>query len=237
MWLIMNTSLKFISQEVVSVIHLFPLFRRRFPFSGGYPTISDHRNQAKMAASGDKSPEPAAAAASPSSRHWMDRIFYPTILAGIIGSGVGLVSKHGKVHGLGNISATYATNFAIVTGCYCGAREFVRVSRRSDPDDLLNSAIAGLGSGALLGRLQAGQVGAIRYSIIFSVVGTTVDYATIKLLPMLQSYRESVSNKEIKLPDWSPIQVLDEEALAKKRAREQQLLAQRNIAITENKSQ
>ncbi|KAL9264910.1 hypothetical protein AKJ16_DCAP21291 [Drosera capensis] len=190
-----------------------------------------------MAASGDKSPEPAAAAASPSSRHWMDRIFYPTILAGIIGSGVGLVSKHRKVHGLGNISATYATNFAIVTGCYCGAREFVRVSRRSDPDDLLNSAIAGLGSGALLGtEFSAGQVGAIRYSIIFAVVGTTVDYATIKLLPMLQRYRESVSNKEIKLPNWSPIQVLDEEAIAKKRAREQQLLAQRNIAITENES-
>lgn len=35
-----------------------------------------------------------------------------------------------------------------------GAREFVRVSRRSEPDDLMNSAIAGFGTGALLGRLQ-----------------------------------------------------------------------------------
>lgn len=42
------------------------------------------------------------------------------ICAGIVGGGVGLVSKHRKVHGLSNISATYATNFAIVTGCYCG---------------------------------------------------------------------------------------------------------------------
>ncbi|KAL9255500.1 hypothetical protein AKJ16_DCAP01464 [Drosera capensis] len=107
-----------------------------------------------MTASGDKSQEPAAAPASPSSRDWMDRILYPTILAGIIGSGVGLVSKHRKVHGLGTISAAYATNFAIVAGCYCGVREFVQVSRRSEPDDLLNSTIAGLGSGALLGRLQ-----------------------------------------------------------------------------------
>lgn len=35
-----------------------------------------------------------------------------------------------------------------------GAREFVRVSRKAEPDDLLNSAIAGFGSGAILGRLQ-----------------------------------------------------------------------------------
>lgn len=39
---------------------------------------------------------------------------------GIAGGGVGLVSKYRKVHGLANISATYAANFAIVTACYCG---------------------------------------------------------------------------------------------------------------------
>lgn len=38
--------------------------------------------------------------------------------------------------------------------CMTGAREFVRASRTSKPDDLLNSAIGGFGSGALLGRLQ-----------------------------------------------------------------------------------
>lgn len=37
---------------------------------------------------------------------------------------------------------------------WTGAREFVRVSRKTGPDDLVNSAIAGFGSGALLGRLQ-----------------------------------------------------------------------------------
>jgi hypothetical protein len=41
-------------------------------------------------------------------------------LAGIVGGGAGLISRHRKVHGLKNISATYATNLAIVTGCYCG---------------------------------------------------------------------------------------------------------------------
>jgi hypothetical protein len=30
------------------------------------------------------------------------------------------MSRHRKVHGLANISATYASNLAIVTGCYCG---------------------------------------------------------------------------------------------------------------------
>ncbi|KAJ7950478.1 Mitochondrial import inner membrane translocase subunit Tim17/Tim22/Tim23 family protein [Quillaja saponaria] len=171
-----------------------------------------------------------------SSHSWKESIFIPTLLAGLVGAGTGLVSKHRKVHGLANISATYATNFAIVSGCYCGAREFVRVTRKTGPDDLLNSAIAGFGSGALLGRLQGGQLGAVRYSIIFAVVGTAADFATLKLKPVLGSYAESVSraNKNsgnkgdwLKWPEWLPIQVLDDEAMAAKQAREQKFLAQR----------
>ncbi|MBA0674495.1 hypothetical protein Goari_016089, partial [Gossypium aridum] len=96
------------------------------------------------------SPSPS----SSTSVDWRRRILIPTILAGVAGGGVGLVSKHRKVYGLANISATYATNFAIVTGCYCGAREFVTATRKTGPDDLLNSAIAGFGTGAILGRLQ-----------------------------------------------------------------------------------
>ncbi|CAK9182041.1 unnamed protein product [Ilex paraguariensis] len=197
-------------------------------------------------ASGDKTLDEATSSSSSSSpspsssENWKGRILIPTFLAGIAGGGVGLVSKHRKVHGLANISATYATNFAIVTGCYCGAREFVRRSRNSQPDDLLNSAIAGFGSGAVLGHLQGGQIAAIRYSIIFAVVGTTVDFATLKLKPKLKSFQESVlgnsggSQKNgggLRLPEWSPIQVLDEEALAAKRAREQQLNAHRNVNL------
>ena len=37
---------------------------------------------------------------------------------------------------------------------FSGAREFVRATRASTPDDLMNSALAGFGSGAILGRLQ-----------------------------------------------------------------------------------
>ncbi|GFZ13477.1 mitochondrial import inner membrane translocase subunit Tim17/Tim22/Tim23 family protein [Actinidia rufa] len=174
---------------------------------------------------------------SSSSKGWKERILIPTILAGIAGGGFGLVSKHRKAHGLANISGTYATNFAIVAGCYCGAREFVRATRESTPDDLMNSALAGFGSGAILGRLQGGHKGQVRYSIIFTVVGTAVDFATLQLKPALESYRESMigsndsSQKHggwLRLPEWSPIQVLDEEALAAKKAREQKLYAQRN---------
>lgn len=184
-------------------------------------------------------PEEAYPHPSSSSDSWKDRILVPTLLAGIAGGGYGLVSRHRKVHGLANISATYAANFAIVAGCYCGAREFVRASRKSEPDDLLNSAIAGFGSGAILGRLQAGQLGAIRYSIIFAVVGTTVDYAALNLKPALENFRESVKgNSEktggwLKLPEWSPIRVLDEEALAAKKAREDKLRAQTNLHMKE----
>ncbi|KAL8129286.1 hypothetical protein V2J09_018441 [Rumex salicifolius] len=190
-----------------------------------------------MATPADITPDiPAPSSPSSHGWNWKQRIFYPTLLAGVAGGAVGLVSRHRKVYGLSNISATYATNLAIVAGCYCGARELVRVSRKSEPGDLWNSAIGGFGSGALLGRLQGGQRGAMRYSVIFAVVGTTFDYATVKLLPIMESYRNSMSNKELKLPDWSPIQILDEEALAAKRAREQQFAAQKAITIREKES-
>ncbi|CAL9023209.1 unnamed protein product [Prunus brigantina] len=180
------------------------------------------------------SDDPKAIEAEPPSSSWKERIVFPTLLAGIVGGGAGLVSKHRKVVGLPTSCATYAANFVIVTACYCGAREYVSVTRKNGPDDLVNSAIAGFGTGAVLGRLQGGRIGAVRYSIIFSVVGTTVDYATIKLRPVLKSYKESMLGSNdgknagwLKMPDWSPIKVLDEEALAAKQAREKQMYAQR----------
>ncbi|KAL0418011.1 UNVERIFIED_CONTAM: hypothetical protein Sradi_1214600 [Sesamum radiatum] len=102
------------------------------------------------------------------------------------------------------------------------AREFVRVSRTGKPDDLLNSVIGGFGSGAILGRLQGGQLGAVRYSVVFAVVGTAVDYATLKLKPAVSKFTEK-KDDWLKLPEWSPIKVLDDEAVAAKRAREQQI--------------
>ncbi|XP_074268496.1 uncharacterized protein LOC141591902 [Silene latifolia] len=167
---------------------------------------------------------------------WRERIFYPTLLGGIVGGAIGAMSKHRKVHGVANMSATYATNFAIVSGVYCGAREFVRVTRKSEHGDLINSALGGFCSGAVLGRLQGGQHGAVRYSIVFAVVGTGVDYATLKLQPLAKSYYDSLFASDLKLPEWSPIQILDEEALAAKRAREEQLRAQRAITISNKES-
>lgn len=161
------------------------------------------------------------------SEGWKERIFIPTILAGIIGGGAGLISKRRKAYGVANLSATYATNLSIVTGCYCGARELVRETRASTPDDLVNSMLGGFASGAILGRLQGGPAGAVRYSIVFAIAGTVLDFAAMQLQPFLQRYRELTS--EWRLPEWSPIQVLDEEAAAAKRAREQQLYAQKTV--------
>lgn len=80
--------------------------------------------------------------------------------------------------------------------------------------------------------LLGGQRGALRYSVIFAVVGTTVDYATLRLAPIIRNFRESHKDGDwLKLPEWSPIQVLDEEALAEKKAREQKLYAQTQQAL------
>lgn len=57
-------------------------------------------------------------------------------------------------------------------------------------------------------------------------MGTACDYAFLRAKPMLESFRDMDS---IKLPEWSPIQILDEEAIAKKKAQEQKLLAERSF--------
>ena len=63
-------------------------------------------------------------------------------------------------------------------------------------------------------------------------MGTTLDYATIRLKPHFNKFLDTIRqnvNSDWTLPEWSPIQVLDEEALAAKRAREEQLYSQKVI--------
>lgn len=66
---------------------------------------------------------------------------------------------------------------------FSGAREFVRVVRKSEPDDLVNSAVAGFGSGALLGRLQ----GRFLISITFICLRVFMDapYAILIIYPLI----------------------------------------------------
>lgn len=79
-----------------------------------------------------------------------------------------------------------------------------------------------------------GQIGAVRYSILFAAVGTTVDYAALKLKPVVSRFIEE-KDSWFKLPEWSPIRVLDDEAVAAKRAREQEIY--RNVHnLNEEKS-
>lgn len=78
--------------------------------------------------------------------------------------------------------------------------------------------------------ISGGVPGAIRYSIGIALVGTGVDFAAIKLRPVFKNMYESVAGDDKKdswfrWPEWLPIQVLDEEAQAAKRAREENLRA------------
>lgn len=79
--------------------------------------------------------------------------------------------------------------------------------------------------------ITGGPAGAIRYSIGIAIVGTAVDFAAIKLRPIFKDMYDSVVAGDekkkggFKWPEWLPIQVLDEEALAAKRAREEALRA------------
>lgn len=181
----------------------------------------------------DEVKSPKIKASSSFNNGWQRRITIPTILAGLAGGTFGLVSKSKRP-----LAANYAANFAVITGCYCGMRELARDARASEPDDLFNSVIGGVASGALLGRLQGGQLGAIRYALVFSTVGTAVDYTTLKLRPHLRVMKNTAeemwSDSSLwKVPEWSPIQILDEEALAAKKAKEDKLHAMRRYGKTE----
>lgn len=69
--------------------------------------------------------------------------------------------------------------------------------------------------------ISAGPLGAVRYSVMFAVIGTAVDYATSKIMPAINELKEK--DDWLVLPEWSPIKILDEEALAAKRAREEKI--------------
>ena len=76
-----------------------------------------------------------------------------------------------------------------------------------------------------------GHFGAVKYAVTFAAAGTALDYAALKLGPEWHALKEHLSGKKdwFTLPEWSPLQVLDEEALAKKKAREEKLFAQRAL--------
>ena len=70
----------------------------------------------------------------------------------------------------------------------------------------------------------------MKYAVTLAVAGTAMDYAAMKLSPQWRDWKEqlSVDTKDwFTVPEWLPIQVLDEEALAKKREREEMVFGQR----------
>ncbi|KAL6851409.1 hypothetical protein ACP4OV_020342 [Aristida adscensionis] len=170
-------------------------------------------------------------ATAPFSPDCRERIVVPAAAAGLVGAGFGLLSRHRARLGAARAAVAYAANLAIAAGCYGGARELARDARASTPDDPMNSVVGGLASGAVLGRIQGGHFGAVKYAVTFAAVGTALDYAALKLSPQWLALKAHLSEKKdwFALPEWSPIQVLDEEALAKKKAREEKLFAQRAL--------
>lgn len=176
------------------------------------------------------------------SRGWQQRIYIPTLAAGVVGGGAGILSGILKGHSISKLGIPFAVNSAIVTSCFCGARELARELRVAEPEDPINSLLGGIASGGLLGRLRGGQPRAIQYAIVFATVGTALQFGTLKLQEYISqeklkpssadTSREGESNpsgnKWWTWPEWAPIQKLDEEAAAK-RAQERDMQIQRTI--------
>ncbi|GLJ48606.1 hypothetical protein SUGI_1025580 [Cryptomeria japonica] len=176
------------------------------------------------------------------SRGWQQRIYIPTVAAGIIGGGAGILSGILKHHGTSKLAITYAVNSAIIASCFCGSRELVRELRAAEPEDPINSVLGGIASGGFLGRIQGGRPRAFYYAFLFATVGTGLQLGTFKLQEYLaQKNLESSSphtagevesspseKKWWAWPEWAPIQKLDEEAAAK-RAQERDIQIQRTL--------
>ncbi|KAH7281686.1 hypothetical protein KP509_36G058300 [Ceratopteris richardii] len=139
-------------------------------------------------------------------------------------------------------------NCAIATCCFCGFQELTRELRAADPDDWANSFLGGLASGALLGRLHGGPTRALPTALLFASIGTGINFGAL----LLKEYRlrhllaAQVSNEgdkatvsaskqsllsalyNFELPEWSPIQKLDEEE-AKRRLVERENQRRRTL--------
>lgn len=175
------------------------------------------------------------------SKGWQERIYIPTLAAGVLGGGAGLLGGYFKGHGMAKLSSAYAINLAIVTSCFCGAQELARELRAAEPGDPINSVLGGIASGGFLGRIQGGKPRAFQYAFMFALIGTGLQFGAHKFQEYRsQPYLESLSTdtlgkaekpsekKWLSWPEWAPIQKLDEEAAAK-RAQERDLHIQRTI--------
>ncbi|KAG6555665.1 hypothetical protein Mapa_002901 [Marchantia paleacea] len=166
---------------------------------------------------------------------WASRISYRTLYATAAGAaagfGVGVYKGAGYPRWMGIMS----NNFALVTAGFCGSQELVREIRAADPDDPLNCVPGGLISGGVLGRFQGGPSRALPCALLFAVVGTSLQYVVNRLEDYRLRRFIEISNPELvpknevvlehkaetekwNFPEWFPIQVLDEEAAAKRKA-------------------
>ncbi|KAL3683460.1 hypothetical protein R1sor_001482 [Riccia sorocarpa] len=169
---------------------------------------------------------------------WAYRIGHKTLYGAGIGAAAGLGMGAFKGSSYLRLMGSASANFALVTASFCGAQEVVREIRAAEPDDPLNCIPGGLISGAALGRFHGGPTRALPCALLFAVVGTGLQYGE----NLLHEYRlrrlieirnpELVPEKEMviepkvesekwKFPEWFPIQVLDEEAAAKRKAQKE----------------
>jgi len=66
-----------------------------------------------------------------------------------------------------------------------GAREYVAATRKTGPDDIWNSALAGFGTGALLGRLQGLVLLLSHYCCVLVIVFSAINHGELSICSSL----------------------------------------------------
>eukprot|EP00271_Cylindrocystis_brebissonii_P013062 TRINITY_DN32619_c0_g1_i1.p1 TRINITY_DN32619_c0_g1~~TRINITY_DN32619_c0_g1_i1.p1 ORF type:complete len:295 (+),score=38.61 TRINITY_DN32619_c0_g1_i1:158-1042(+) len=114
---------------------------------------------------------------------WESRLLYGIAVGGALGGLAGAALATATRRPVGAYAGAIAVNSTIAATTLFGLQEVVRELRYASRDDLLNSLLAGLGSGALLGALHGGgsRSTVVRAAVAFAGLGVCVHFSSIKL--------------------------------------------------------
>ncbi|XP_024360113.1 uncharacterized protein [Physcomitrium patens] len=182
---------------------------------------------------------------------WGYRILSKSLAAGGFGAGAGLLVGAVRGQPALRLGLSVGTNFLIAASCFGAAQEISRELRAAEPENLIDAAVGGFASGALLGHFHGGRARTLPMGILFAVVGTglqlgAAEYKEYRIRHFLNTLpsepliadanvevpvvkeEETTEESSWKLPDWFPIQMLSAEQAAK-RAAEQEKKRQKTV--------
>eukprot|EP00898_Chlorokybus_atmophyticus_P006571 jgi/Chlat1/6915/Chrsp52S06591 len=167
---------------------------------------------------------------------WRRLSLQRTAAAGTLGAAAGAFMALSSARSVPGYAAAVGANCAIIAGAYCVAHEALHVVR--PVHDVTRTALAGAGTGLLIGALHGGKWRAISAALLLACAGSATHAALDavnswrlrRILLASDETRNSVTVGEgqpqpnmldnFTLPSWFPIRRLSEEEVNQRAAEE-----------------